>query len=242
MKAYLEPVIDESKERFSWSVPNLVGVRDFARERFGWDTSQIDQILKPVVRAMAAKLDNGSQVRIDQYFSSWRVALPEKGRLVASKRVDEAIRKFRGFKSPVKGSQSPAKNSQSPVKNSQSPVKNIRGPLKKKAVNRTAKQMKVTKVEDKQEAEKANGPTNSSELSLVAQSCGFVLNPSKDDIAKEKILQKEERERRAQEAKEKAIEIFNKSKKSKQNQVKKKFKRPKRVVTTSHDLSGSESD
>ena len=33
-EAYLHPSIDESKESFSWAVPNLVAVRDFALERF----------------------------------------------------------------------------------------------------------------------------------------------------------------------------------------------------------------
>ena len=41
VSAYLSPDVDTTEEIFSWAVPNLVGVRDFAMDRFGWDKSQV---------------------------------------------------------------------------------------------------------------------------------------------------------------------------------------------------------
>merc|ERR1719394_1092573 len=101
VSAYLRPSVDESRETFSWAVPNLVAVRDFALERFGWDRTKVDRLLKPVLRS----LDSGSETRqatLDNFFSSSRVKLPDKGLVASSKRVEEAIRKVRGLKTPEK--------------------------------------------------------------------------------------------------------------------------------------------
>ena len=34
--AYIKPVVNESKETFSWGLPDLDGIRDFALERLKW--------------------------------------------------------------------------------------------------------------------------------------------------------------------------------------------------------------
>ena len=52
VSAYLRPSVDDSRETFSWAVPNLVAVRDFALERFGWDRTKVDRLLKPVLRSL----------------------------------------------------------------------------------------------------------------------------------------------------------------------------------------------
>ena len=90
---------------------------------------------------------------------------------------------------------------------------------------------------EKKKASKKNEPKTPT-VSLIAQSCGIVINPSRDDL----VLQKMEREARAKEAKEKAAEIFQKSRKVKAAKIKRKFKRPKRVELSGHGLSESDSD
>ena len=75
--AYLNPSIDTSEEAFSWAIQNLVGVRDFAMDRFGWDKIQVDKLLKPVIRAIDDR-GGSHQARIEKYFSSHRVELSEK--------------------------------------------------------------------------------------------------------------------------------------------------------------------
>ena len=81
VSAYVSPAM-ESVERFSWAVLNLVGVMDFAMDRFGWDDCQVEKLLKSVMRALEKK-----------YFFSWRVKLANKGMVSTYKRVEEAIRK-----------------------------------------------------------------------------------------------------------------------------------------------------
>jgi DNA excision repair protein ERCC-5 len=91
--AYLNPDIDNSTEKFSWAVPNFVAVRDFASEKFGWTKGKIDEIIKPVIKKLSVK---NSQDRIDNFFSSTRISLPEKGHYQSSKRVEESIGKVLG--------------------------------------------------------------------------------------------------------------------------------------------------
>ena len=83
VSAYLSPAVDTSEERFSWAVTNLVGVRDFAIDRFGWDKSQVGKLLKPVIRALEER-GGSRQVRLEKYFKSHRVKLPDKGLLIST--------------------------------------------------------------------------------------------------------------------------------------------------------------
>ena len=197
--AYLHPAVDQSEEKFSWAVPNLVAARDFAQERFGWDKLKIERLLTPVVRALESRQE-GRQTTMDRFITSSRLTLPEKGLAATSKRVGEAIRKVKGIKSPEKPA---AKN-----------------PTERKKVSKKKSEPKT--------------PT----VSLIAQSCGIVISPSRDDL----VLQKMEREARAKEAREKAAEIFQKSRKVKAAKIQKKFKRPKRVELSGHGLSESDSE
>lgn len=87
MSAYLSPAVDTTEEIFSWAVPNLVGVRDFAMDRFGWDKSQVYKLLKPVIRALKER-GGSRQARLEKL-----VKLPDKGLISTSKRVEEAIRR-----------------------------------------------------------------------------------------------------------------------------------------------------
>ena len=92
VSAYLSPAVDTTEEIFSWDVPNLVGVRDFAMDRFGWDKSQVFKLLKPVIRALKER-GGSRQARLEKYFNRHRVKLPDKGLISTSKRVEEAIRR-----------------------------------------------------------------------------------------------------------------------------------------------------
>jgi len=224
MEAYVHPRVDESGEKFSWSVPNLVAVRDFAKERFGWDKIQIDEILKPVIRSLQK---NSSQGRIDSYFTSYRVNLPDKG-LQSSKRVEEALRKFRGLPSPKKDS---PKKFQRPK-----PAPKLKNG--KKAASTTATGSKAASGSAESVGSETTSPAlgPSREVSLIAKSCGFVVAPSADDI----ILQREEREKKARETKARAVEIFKKSQETRQKRTKKRFKRPARVQLKNHELSSEE--
>lgn len=91
--AYTNPEVDNSSEKFTWAIPNFVAIRDFATEKFGWSRGKVDEIIKPMIKKMSVKV---SQERIDNFFTSTRISLPEKGQFQASKRVKQAIGKFTG--------------------------------------------------------------------------------------------------------------------------------------------------
>ena len=91
--AYISPDVDNSTEKFSWAIPNFVAIRDFATEKFGWTGGKIDEIIKPVIKKMSVK---SSQERIDNFFLTSRITLPEKGSYQSSKRVKEAIGRVLG--------------------------------------------------------------------------------------------------------------------------------------------------
>jgi len=59
-----------------------------AMDRFGWDTCQVDKLLKSVIRALEEK-----------YFNSHRVKLANKWMVSTNKKLGETIRRVRGLKS-----------------------------------------------------------------------------------------------------------------------------------------------
>ena len=119
-----------------------------------------------------------SQGRIDSYFTSWRTALPDGGRLGGSKRLDEAIRKVRGEQRVEKEKVVRKRKVKGHAEIEDDPRGNKSFEKKKKTVAR--KESKGQK-----------------EVSLVGRSCGIVISASTEDV----ILQRQEREKERREAK-----------------------------------------
>ncbi|CAD6216450.1 GSCOCG00004609001-RA-CDS [Cotesia congregata] len=88
-QAYLFPTVDESKEAFSWSKPNLVLLQDYTREKFGWSRLKFEETMAPVMKRL---LDNKSQKNIMAYFKVSTVPKSIEEKL--SKRVQKAVRKI----------------------------------------------------------------------------------------------------------------------------------------------------
>lgn len=40
LHAYMNPVVDTSKEKFSWSSPDLVNIQSFCQQKMGWDNGK----------------------------------------------------------------------------------------------------------------------------------------------------------------------------------------------------------
>uniref|UniRef100_T1JMN9 XPG-I domain-containing protein n=1 Tax=Strigamia maritima TaxID=126957 RepID=T1JMN9_STRMM len=93
-KAYLEPAVDDSREGFSWSKPDLAALREYAQFRFGWPRSKADDLLLPVLKKLNT---NESQTRLDSFF---KVTLKKELQPLASKRLKRAIRKVTRRNSP----------------------------------------------------------------------------------------------------------------------------------------------
>ncbi|XP_076066571.1 rad2 superfamily protein mus201 [Oratosquilla oratoria] len=95
-KAYLEAEVDESKERFSWAVPNTDALHTFTLEKFGWSNSKTNEILVPIMKRLGI---NETQMRIDSYYTKIKLV---KENQIQSKRMQEAISRVKGETSPVK--------------------------------------------------------------------------------------------------------------------------------------------
>jgi DNA excision repair protein ERCC-5 len=87
--AYLHPKVDESKEVFTWGLPDLTALRDFTRQKFGWAKTKTDEILLPVMK----KLDERkTQMTLDSYFKVIPKLQVAEGKL--SKRVQKAVHRL----------------------------------------------------------------------------------------------------------------------------------------------------
>eukprot|EP00980_Cylindrotheca_fusiformis_P000359 scaffold91_cov127-Cylindrotheca_fusiformis.AAC.19 len=65
LAAYLNPVVDTSREKFSWGLPDLDSLMGFCSRNIGWAPEETSRIVKPVLD----KLESGSmhQTRIDSF-------------------------------------------------------------------------------------------------------------------------------------------------------------------------------
>ncbi|XP_022254967.1 DNA repair protein complementing XP-G cells homolog isoform X2 [Limulus polyphemus] len=87
--AYLYPHVDNSSEKFSWGIPDLQLLREYAEEKFGWSRNKIDDLLLPVMKKIN---ERQTQVRIDSFFT---VQLTKGNNLFPSKRLQCALTKIR---------------------------------------------------------------------------------------------------------------------------------------------------
>lgn len=90
VQAYLEPTIESSREAFSWAKPDLVGLIDFAREKFGWSKTKSEEILKPVLKRL---LEKHTQTSIRNYFQT-TFKRPTEVPKHTSKRIRQALDKI----------------------------------------------------------------------------------------------------------------------------------------------------
>jgi DNA excision repair protein ERCC-5 len=65
LQAYSRPVVNSSRTVFSWGFPDLDAICKFLCQKIGWEVSQIDQILLPVIKSME---ETKRQRKIDGYF------------------------------------------------------------------------------------------------------------------------------------------------------------------------------
>ena len=193
---------------------------DTSEERFSWAVPNL-----VAARDFAKERFGWDRLKVDRLLTPVVRALEEKqGNRQTT--LDKFFSSYR-VKLPEKGLTATSKRVGEAIRK----VKGLSSPEKPVARKRAEKKKETKSSTSKPSQEKA-------EVSLIAQSCGVVINPSRDDL----VLQRREREAKAKEAKEKAAEIFKKSRKQKAAKMEKKFKRPKRVELAGHCLSESDSD
>ncbi|XP_032656857.1 DNA excision repair protein ERCC-5 [Chelonoidis abingdonii] len=84
VKAYLKPVVDESKGSFIWGRPDVEQIREFCQSCFGWTRTKTDEVLLPVLKQLNSQQ---TQLRIDSFF---RLAQHEK-QAIKSQRLRRAV-------------------------------------------------------------------------------------------------------------------------------------------------------
>ena len=66
LRAYSNPVVDSSKESFSWTeIPDLDALRLFCLQKMGWESAETDRAIVPVINEMKKGV---RQTRLDSYF------------------------------------------------------------------------------------------------------------------------------------------------------------------------------
>ncbi|XP_071519701.1 DNA excision repair protein ERCC-5 [Panulirus ornatus] len=171
-EAYMSPEVDESKEKFTWAVPNVDALRAFTSEKFGWNSSKADEILTPVMKKLGIKT---SQTRIDSFFTNIKLVKESK---ITSKRVQDAIAKTKGEKPPSAEVSS--------LKNKRKYLSNNRSQKKKRKVEDLdnsdgTDDSKHSCMEDVPSASGKSTSSNSSRTKLIdpSESSSCVSKPSK---------------------------------------------------------------
>ncbi|KAF9923284.1 DNA repair protein rad2 [Linnemannia zychae] len=69
--AYTHPIVDDDDAKFQWGIPDLDGLRDYLRKSMGWDRGEVDRVLLPIIRQMAAQASQQrTQTTLDSFFDS----------------------------------------------------------------------------------------------------------------------------------------------------------------------------
>uniref|UniRef100_T1ICF5 XPG N-terminal domain-containing protein n=1 Tax=Rhodnius prolixus TaxID=13249 RepID=T1ICF5_RHOPR len=84
VRAYISPTIDDSKEPFSWTQPNLDKLRQYTEDKFGWNRSDTDRVLLPILNKLK---QNQTQRTMHNYFE-WAFDNIESK---MSRRVEKAV-------------------------------------------------------------------------------------------------------------------------------------------------------
>jgi len=99
LNAYLKPVVDASRSKFSWGQPDFDNIMIFCANKIGWSIEQTNAILGPLKK----KLQNTQgrfQMRIDSYFMKYEDDI--KFASVRSKRLRAVMQEVKADKNNSK--------------------------------------------------------------------------------------------------------------------------------------------
>lgn len=184
VQAYLFPMVDESKEVFTWGKPNVVLLCDYTRQKFGWTKGKFDDTIIPVLKRME---ETRNQKLLDMYFKT--KTLPRSIEPTLSKRVQKALCR---------------------LNNGDIDEENVDKPKSKRSKKSNADQ----KLNEKEDADLEILPQETKSLAQInATTDKIVKSDVKKKYTKEYIPQREKDRACALERKLHAIEVFRKSKK-----------------------------
>ncbi|KAG9018251.1 DNA repair protein rad2 [Tulasnella sp. 427] len=99
--AYYHPTIDESREAFSWALPDIDGLRTFLSEELGWNRSKVDETLLPIIKRVGQRGRPNAinkQSNLNSFFditAGTGSYAPKQKQAYASKRLQKVVSDFR---------------------------------------------------------------------------------------------------------------------------------------------------
>ncbi|NP_001153363.1 mutagen-sensitive 201 [Nasonia vitripennis] len=218
VQAYLSPTIDESKEPFSWSKPNLVLLADYAKQKFGWTKLKFEEIINPVMKRL---MESKSQMGIASYFKVHSV--PKSIEAALSKRVQTAVQKLGGKIDDAEVSDGEASSTSTQGKAKR--VKKTTGKKGKKSSDESSELPTIAEAANDESKSKATEDTAEQTKDTIS----IKVKPRKFVVVDEEVIPQRERDKaNALKSKLRAIEIFRKSKAG-LNRVQKKKKVVKKI-------------
>ena len=87
IKAYKEPAVDPSLEKFSWGDPDFSEIRDFAKTKLGWRPTEIQRLVD-VTEKRFAELKLKRRGTLDNYFGKKQVVAELRGTRIGQATID----------------------------------------------------------------------------------------------------------------------------------------------------------
>lgn len=199
VQAYLDPHVERSKETFSWAKPDVVGLVDFAKQKFGWNRTKSEEILKPVLKRLEERY---AQTSLLDYFKTKHKIDSGEHEKYMSKRVKKALDKI------GKGDEEDSSEEKESAKEKRKTIRKAKGKKVQKEEDADIKVLKQTKarssrklaeIEEEAKRKLVEEKARKSRISSVLHT-------------KEVIVQKELDKKNLLRSKLKAIEVFRKSK------------------------------
>ncbi|BFI28307.1 DNA excision repair protein ERCC-5 [Marchantia polymorpha subsp. ruderalis] len=91
VSAYISPMVDKSKETFSFGRPDLEALRRFCYEKFSWGKDKADELLLPVLKEHDRR---ETQTRMDSYYH-----FSQRFAKIRSRRIQKAVTGITGRRS-----------------------------------------------------------------------------------------------------------------------------------------------
>lgn len=212
VQAYMEPTVDTSKESFTWAKPNILGLTEFARIKFGWTKEKSEEILSPIVKRLN---DNRIQKSIKEYFKTTLKVDVGEAESKMSKRVKVAVNRLNCGPEQEEEVKIPRKRQQKNTKE----VKKAKDARKKQASQLTDVPAGLERDEDVKFLLETAG-SSSSKVEEVKELVENQLKnirkntqPNVKSVHKKEVIPQREREKSdLLKRKLKAIEVFRKSK------------------------------
>ncbi|KAG7357877.1 flap endonuclease-1 [Nitzschia inconspicua] len=96
--AYWNPVVDNSRDKFSWGVPNVQGLTVFCQQHLGWPPEETQTLIAPILERLQSTNGTMRQTRLDSFLMKYEDDL--KFATIRSKRLQTVLKKNAKKKKP----------------------------------------------------------------------------------------------------------------------------------------------